>query len=173
MPVSNHLLLILIMSLFLTACSTTRMAPLQTVEKVDLGRYTGLWYEIARIPHWFQDHCVASTATYTLRPDGDIQVINRCRDERDGALREATGRAWVVDNASNARLKVSFFWPFRGDYWIIDLGRDYDYAVIGAPNREYLWVLARTPQIPDQLYAGILARAAAQGFDTGRLLRKP
>lgn len=104
----------------LTSCVISRQRaapetpPLITVAHVDLDRYLGLWYEIGRYPNTFQKGCLDSTAMYTARPDGEIDVLNSCRDEQDGSLREARGRAWVVDNApGNARLKVSFFWPFR------------------------------------------------------------
>jgi apolipoprotein D and lipocalin family protein len=97
-------------------------------------------------------------------------VLNSCRDEQDGSLREAKGRAWVVDNASNARLKVSFFWPFRGDYWIIDLGQEYEYAVVGTPNRKYLWILSRTPEMNPEILAKILENVERQGFVRDNLL---
>lgn len=167
-------LFLLLCAALVAGCATDRAGhpPLATVERVDLKRYEGTWHEIARIPHRFQKGCVASSAAYSLRPDGQVEVVNRCRDERDGSLREAKGRAWALD-ASNARLKVSFFWPFRGDYWIIDLGREYEYSVVGAPDRDYLWILARTPDMAGDVYEGIVERARRQGFDTGRLVRKP
>jgi len=142
-----------------------------TVARVELNRYLGQWYEIARYPNRFQKNCLESRALYRLRDDGDIEVINSCRDVRDGREREAKGRAWVVDQESNARLKVSFFWPFRGDYWILDLGPSYEYAVVGTPNRKYLWILARAPVMDDELYAALLRRVAEQGFDPTRLVR--
>ncbi len=157
----------------LSAFAAAGVPPLATVPRVDLPRYMGVWYEIARIPHRFQEGCVGSSATYTLLPDGEVEVINRCRDERTGAQRQAKGRAWSVDPEGNARLKVSFFWPFRGDYWIIDLGDNYEYAAVGAPNRDYLWILSRTPEMSAAVYDGILVRVAAQGFDIARLVRKP
>ena len=143
---------------------------LQTVPHVDLNRYVGLWYEIGRYPNSFQKSCGDSTAMYTARPDGEIDVVNSCRDEKDGRLREARGRAWVVDKTSNARLKVSFFWPFRGDYWIIDLGREYEYAVVGTPNRRYLWILSRTPEIHPDILAKILQNVEKQGYVLDKLL---
>lgn len=167
------LLVIAVLVLHSRSQAASGHPPLTTVPQVDLQRYMGVWYEVARIPHRFQEGCVASSATYSLLPDGEVRVINRCRDERSGEVREATGRAWVVDPSSNARLKVSFFWPFRGDYWIIDLGERYEYAVVGAPNREYLWILARSPQMDQLVYDGILERARQKGFDTSRLARKP
>ena len=146
------------------------LPPVQTVAKVDLARYVGLWYEIARYPNSFQKNCRDSTAMYTARKDGDIEVVNRCRSEKDGSTREAKARAWVVDTESNARLKVSFFWPFRGDYWIIDLGQDYEYAVVGTPNRKYLWILNRTPEMAPDVLARIIENVEKQGFDGSKLV---
>jgi apolipoprotein D and lipocalin family protein len=161
----------------LAGCSTSSterfaLPPLQTVAHVDLGRYVGTWYEIASFPQSFQRGCVATTATYTIRADGDIDVLNRCRkDALDGKEKSALGRARVVDRATNAKLEVSFFRPFWGDYWIVDLGTDYDYAVVGHPGRDYLWILGRAPTMPETTYEGILARLKAQGYDTSRLKR--
>jgi apolipoprotein D and lipocalin family protein len=143
----------------------------RTVEQVDLERYLGRWYEIARYPNRFQEGCQATTATYTLRDDGDITVVNACREGGvDGPERTAEGKAWVVDERTRAKLKVRFFWPFSGDYWIIDLGPDYEYAVVGDPELEYLWILAREPQLDAAVLDGILARLEAQGYDRKRLL---
>ena len=160
----------------LTSCAFSQYGvapeppPLQTVAHVDLTRYLGLWYEIGRYPNSFQKSCLDSTALYTARPDGEIDVLNSCRDEQDGRLREAKGRAWVVDNTSNARLKVTFFWPFRGDYWIIDLGKEYEYAVVGTPNRKYLWILSRTPEMHPEVLAKILENVEKQCFVRDNLL---
>lgn len=155
------------------ASALSSMPPLKTVASVDLKRYGGIWYEIARYPNSFQKGCLGSTASYTLRDDGEIDVVNRCRDAEDGRTRQVKGRAWVVDPATNARLKVSFFWPFRGDYWIIDLGNEYEYAVVGTPNRKYLWILSRTPALDDSLYAAIMERVRRQGFDPGNVVLEP
>lgn len=144
--------------------------PLETVPHVDLARYAGTWYEIASYPQRFQKGCTGTTATYRLRADGTVEVLNRCaRDSLDGRITVAKGRARVVDKSSNAKLKVSFFWPFWGDYWIIDLGRDYEYAVVGHPSRKYLWILSRTPTMAPAVYEGILERLREQGYDTGKL----
>jgi apolipoprotein D and lipocalin family protein len=162
---------------FAAGCATSttqrlRLPPLETVAHVDLSRYVGTWYEIASFPQSFQRGCTATTATYTLREDGDIDVLNRCRDgSLDGKERSALGRARVVDRATNAKLEVSFFRPFWGDYWIIDLADDYTYAVVGHPGRDYLWILARTPTMADATYQSIVARLRAQGYDTSRLVR--
>jgi apolipoprotein D and lipocalin family protein len=146
--------------------------PLETVPHVDLARYAGTWYEISSYPQRFQKGCTGTTATYTLRADGAVEVLNRCaRDSLNGRATLARGRARVVDRSTNARLKVSFFWPFWGDYWIIDLGRDYEYAVVGHPGRKYLWILSRTPFLEPAVYEGILGRLRSQGYDTHRLVR--
>jgi apolipoprotein D and lipocalin family protein len=157
------------------ATSTTerlRLPPLQTVAHVDLSRYLGTWYEIANFPQSFQRGCTATTATYTLRADGDIDVLNRCRKGSvDGEEKSALGRARVVDRATNAKLEVSFFRPFWGDYWIIDLSDDYSYAVVGHPGRDYLWILARTPTMTEATYQSIVTRLQAQGYEASRLVR--
>ena len=98
---------------FILGCTTAPQPPLETVPMVDLSRYVGRWYEIASFPTWFQKGCIGSTADYTLRPDGDIDVLNQCRKAPDGALDSSRGRAWVTDSATNDKLKVQFFWPFR------------------------------------------------------------
>lgn len=151
------------------ATSTTerlRLPPLQTVAHVDLSRYFGTWFEIANFPQSFQRGCTATTATYTLRADGDIDVLNRCRKGSvDGEEKSALGRARVVDRSTNAKLEVSFFRPFWGDYWIIDLSDDYSYAVVGHPGRDYLWILARNPKMAEATYQSIITRLRAQGYE--------
>jgi apolipoprotein D and lipocalin family protein len=159
-------------ALTLANAGSPGLPPLQTVAKVDVARYLGRWYEIARLPNRFQKGCAGSTADYALREDGEISVINSCRNEQDGRLDQVTGRAWIIDTSSNAQLKVTFFWPFRGDYWIIELGKEYEYAVVGTPNRKYLWILSRTASMDDGLYAAILQRAGQQGFDPGAVVRE-
>lgn len=146
--------------------------PLETVARVDLDRYLGTWYEIASYPQRFQRGCTATTANYTLGADGEIVVVNQCRKgSLDGELDRARGRARVVDPETNARLEVSFFRPFWGDYWIIDLDEAYEWAVVGHPSRNYLWVLSRTRQMDPEVYAGILARLENQHYDTSRLVK--
>ena len=148
-----------------------RKSELEVVGAVDLSRYAGRWYEIARLPNRFEKKCADSvTATYTLRSDGKVDVVNRCR-KANGKYTTARGKAKIVDKKTNAKLKVTFFWPFYGDYWILDLGPDYEYAVVGAPNRDYLWILSRTPEIDAQLYQRLLAKMASRGFETERMIR--
>ena len=149
----------------------SRKDELEVVPAVDLSRYVGQWYEIARLPNRFQKKCADSvTANYTLRSDGSIQVVNRCR-KASGEFTTATGKAKIVDRKTNAKLKVSFFWPFYGKYWILDLGPNYEYAVVGEPGRDYLWILSRTPQIDETLYQQLLAKMQVRGFDTTRMIR--
>lgn len=146
-------------------------AELKVVPYVELDRYMGTWYEIARYPHRFQEGCVASKAVYEMGQGGKIQVYNECRQgSPEGAVRSVRGRAKVADSVTNAKLKVSFFRPFYGDYWIIDLGENYEYAAVGHPSRKYLWVLSRTPKMEEDVYRGILERLEKQGYDTGRLI---
>jgi apolipoprotein D and lipocalin family protein len=160
------------LAILLTSCAMngiSTLPPPDVVSRVDLNRYLGTWYEIASFPQRFQKGCTDSRADYRLRDDGDIEVLNSCL--RDGKMDTAKGRAWVVDRATNARLKVSFFWPFRGDYWIIDLGKEYEYAVVSAPSMKYLWILSRTPQMEEQRYQEIVGRLKDRGFDEARLTR--
>ena len=145
-------------------------AELQVVDSVDLSRYLGKWYEIASFPAWFQRGCTASTAEYALLTDGKIRIINRCHKGRpDGPLKESVGKAEVSDNQTNAKLKVWFFWPFKGNYWIIDLDDDYRWAVVGEPKRKYLWILSRTPTMNQTLYQNILSRLPSKGYDPSKL----
>jgi len=164
------LIMALLVSIF--ACGEgNQYPPLSQVSKVDLNRYLGLWYEIARIDHSFQKDCVASTADYSLRQDGDIKVVNTCRKKSlDGEITSVEGKAWVVDKDTNAWLKVQFFWPFQGDYVIIDLDeKEYQYAVVGHPSRDYLWILSRTPQMDDGTYADMLSKISKQGYNLDRI----
>lgn len=147
--------------------------PLATVSHVDLTRYMGAWYEIARYPNSFQKGCVGSKATYSLMDDGKVSVLNECYDGSfSGKLRSAKGKAWVVDKGTNSKLKVSFFWFFAGDYWIIDLADNYSYVVVGHPKRKYLWILSRTKTMEDSTYEAILKRLVEiHHYDTSKLIK--
>ena len=164
-------------SLFIITASTlfcsclpathTPLPPLEVVSHVELSRYTGTWYEIARYPNRYQKGCTDTSAAYKLGSDRSLTMLNSCL--KNGAMDTAKGKARVIDPTTNAKLKVSFSWPFSGDYWIIDLGADYDYAVVSGPDRKYLWILARSPQMDDDLYGRLLERLKEQGFDIYRL----
>ena len=155
----------------LYGCAGNR-APLETVASVDLERYLGKWYEIASYPAWFQKGCTAATAEYALLPDGRIRVVNRCRKGGpEGPIKKAEGKAEVVDTNTNAKLKVWFFWPFKGNYWIIDMDDNYQWVVVGEPSRKYLWILSRTPTMEKAVYRDITARLPQKGYDPEKLRR--
>jgi apolipoprotein D and lipocalin family protein len=160
-------------ALSLAACQSASAPPLEAVTGIDLARYAGRWYEIASFPHYFQRGCFATAASYSLMDDGRVRVVNECRDgSLDGELRRAEGVAWLADPESpEAKLKVQFFWPFRGNYWVIELDPSYRYAVVGEPSRDYLWILSREPTLEPLLYERLLARIEAHGYDSTRLVR--
>jgi apolipoprotein D and lipocalin family protein len=170
--IGNAIVLSVITTMVLAGMAAVdRKGELEVVSSVDLSRYAGRWYEIARLPNRFDKKCADSvTATYPLRSDEKVDVVNRCR-KANGQYTTATGKAKVVDKKTNAKLKVTFFWPFYGDYWILDLGPNYEYAVVGAPNRDYLWILSRTPQLDEQLYRRLLTEMSTRGFATDRMIR--
>lgn len=153
----------------------------EPVARVDLQRYAGRWHEIARYPNRFQAKCACcASATYTLRDDGRMSIVNECRT-RDGAPSRAEGVARRAEaDGPTSRLKVRFAPAFLsflsavwGDYWVLDLPDDYSHALVGSPDHEYLWILAREPSLSDETYGRILAVAARQGFDPARLVRTP
>ena len=144
--------------------------PLQTVAAVDLEKYAGRWYEIASYPQSFQKGCYCTTADYTLHEDDYVVVENRCnKDSVTGELSYIKGKAFIEKGSGNSKLKVQFFWPFRGKYWIIDLADDYSYAVVSNPNQKYLWILSRTSAMDEIIYAQIVERLEAKGFDLNKL----
>ena len=148
------------------------LPPVETVKAVDIARYMGKWFEIAAFPQRFQKGCHCTTAKYELAPKGTVRVVNTCRrGGADGKVSRAKAKGWVVPGSGNARLKVQFFWPFKGNYWIIDLAGDYSYAVVGDPTRKYLWILSRTPEMDPSIYDAVVSRAGEQGFDTAKLVR--
>ena len=147
--------LILIMLFCINSCSETQY--METVPYVDLNKFIGKWYEIASYPQSFQKGCHCTTAEYTLSKDDYIIVENRCnKDSINGELSYIKGKAFIEENSGNSKLKVQFFWPFRGKYWIIELAEDYSYVVVSNPNKKYLWILSRTPKMDEQIYQGIL-----------------
>ena len=162
----KHLALpcLLLLALGATPAQAADPAPVRSVPAVDLDRYLGRWYEIGSLPMFFQRHCVANTtAEYRRLDNGKIGVLNRCLNEKGGA-EQAEGSAVVVDGHGNAQLKVTFMWPFRGDYWVIGLAPDYRWALVGTPNHRYLWLLSRTPQLSQTDIDTALAIAGEQGF---------
>lgn len=144
--------------------------PLDVVDQVDLERYAGKWYEIAKYPNFFQSGCTNATAQYTPRDDGTVGVVNTCQPEGGGAPETIEGYAEVTDPATNAKLRVFLEGaPFGGTYWILELGEDYEYAVVGEPSRTFLWILSRTPTMDEATYEGILQRLPEKGYDPAGL----
>lgn len=176
LPGSSLCRALLFIAWSLAAAAPARSAPpLAVVGDLNLDRYVGTWYEIARYPNFFERHCVRDvTASYARNADGTLRVVNACRKE-DGTLISAEGVARVV---APARLKVRFALAWLawlplvwGDYWVIELGPDYSYAVVGTPSRKHLWILAREPQLDKATLAQIAGGLAAFGFDAARLER--
>lgn len=152
----------------LTACINQPVyrvskTPLNTASAVDLNKYQGLWYEIYRLPNWFEDQdCLMITAKYSPLPENKIQVLNTCY--KKDKVKDAKGIAKIEDQATQAKLKVSFFRPFYGDYWILDLASDYSWVLIGEPSGKYFWILARERKLNAQLEEQLLAKAEVLGY---------
>lgn len=142
----------------------------QPAKSVELSRYLGRWFELARYEQGFQKDCDGVTADYSLRSDGMIRVVNSCR-KPDGKLKDAVGRAKVVDTATNAKLKVSFFGPFFGDYWVLDRADDYSWAIVGDGSGRYLWLLSREASPGEANVQALINRSGALGYDTAMLRR--
>jgi apolipoprotein D and lipocalin family protein len=170
--------LLLLFAALLVKAERKEKEELRVVPSVDLPRYAGVWYEVARLPNRFEEKCAGDvTAEYTPKGEGRLKVVNRCR-KKDGRRTEASGEAKPADEGGpNSRLKVRFapgflsFLPFVwGDYQIIELAPDYTYSVVGAPDRKYLWILSRTPQMDEATYQRLVEAARSQGFDVSRLM---
>ncbi|MEA5097843.1 MAG: lipocalin family protein [Burkholderiaceae bacterium] len=167
-----------VMAVMVPAYAQRPVPEVTAVAAVDLDRYAGKWHEIARLPNWFEAKCIGEvSAEYRKRADGRLDVINRCR-RSDRSFDQSVGMAEVVDAASHAKLKVRFapawlsWLPMVwGDYWIIALAPDYSYAVVGEPERRYLWILSRTPKMDDGAYRAAIRQAEEQGFDVTRLIK--
>lgn len=157
----------------LAGCSllwTPDYAPLDVVPNVDVKRYLGVWYEIASIPVSQQRGCLCTKAEYSLLEDGVLRVVNSCRKGSvTGELATAEGKGFVVSGSNNAKLRVQFFWPFRGDYWILELDEKYSYAVVGTPSRSYCWILSRTPTMSPELLKELVEHLRTKGFDVSLL----
>ncbi len=147
----------------------TQAQQLTTVSNVDIKKYSGMWYEIASFPQRFQKGCECTTANYTTTNKDYLIVENRCKKKNKNTY--IKGKAFVEKNSGNAKLKVQFFWPFKGKYWIIDLDKDYNYAVVSHPNKKYLWILSRKPTLDKTTYDGILTRLKEKGFDLSLLIK--
>lgn len=147
---------------------------LDVVPAVDLERYSGLWYEIASMPNFFQRECVGTTAYYEFRDDGRLHILNSCRKEGlDSPVDSTTGVGRVKCEETFAKLRVRFFWPLSVDYYILALDDEYEYAMVGHPSRKYLWIIAREPELDEETYRRLVDLAEAKGFDVSELERTP
>ena len=144
---------------------------LEVAPYVDLDKYLGEWYEIARMPVSFEKNCYKTKASYSKNDDGTIKVVNSChKGDVHGPVKTAVGKAFVADDETNAKLKVQFFWPFKGDYWILEVGDNYEYALVGEPSRKNMWILSRTAEIELDALKRLVNKAQENGFDTEKLI---
>jgi lipocalin len=162
--------LIILFMANLFSCKTAKELP--TVEEVDISKYAGVWYEIAKLPNRFEKGLDCITATYTQKENGKIEVLNKGQKIKDKPqFKNIKGTAWVPNPDYQGRLKVSFFRPFSGDYYIIALDENYQYALVGSPSRKYLWVLSKNKDLKDSIYDELLKIAASNGFDVGNVVK--
>ncbi len=161
--------LMVVLLLFISACTTVPEG-IKPVQSFEVEAYLGKWYEIARLDHGFERGLSQVTAEYSLRDDGGIRVINRGYSAADDKWEQAEGKAYFVEDKNTAHLKVSFFGPFYGSYIVFELDPQYQYAFISGPSRDYLWLLARQPQVSDKLKSEFIAAAQAKGFAVDELI---
>jgi len=154
----------------LLVASCTSHAPLATVDSLDLERYMGDWYVIANIPTFVEKGAVNAIEHYDLRDDGDVDItFTFFKNNVEGKFKEMHARGFVQEGTGNARWKVQFIWPLKSPFYVMDLDENYNYTVIGLPSRDYLWIMAREPLLPDSIYSDIVARTAEAGYDTTRI----
>ena len=163
-------------TVFIFSCTNTNSQMLDntTVKELDLNRYLGTWYEIARFPHSFEKNLVGVTATYSMREDGKIKVVNQgYKNTLDGEPSVAEGKAKIPNKAEPGKLKVSFFWIFYGDYYVLELDENYQYVMIGSSSPKYFWILSRTPQMNPAIYDLLLEKARKRGYNLEQLVKVP
>jgi apolipoprotein D and lipocalin family protein len=166
----RHLAIIVPPLIFFIGC-TGNYPFLKTADRVDLQRFVGKWYEVARMPSKFQDDCKCSTAEYSLIDSGTIAIHNACLLLSENKMNDINGEAYPVPNTGNAKLKVKFFWFLKSDYWILDLDEEqYRYALVGTPSRKYLWILSRTPVLDKKILETLKHKANAAGYDVSQLI---
>jgi len=167
-------LLLILSLLFSLSCTKTnsQMIDKTTVKELDLNRYLGTWYEIARFPHSFEKNLVGVTATYSLRDDGKIKVLNQgYKNTLEGERSEAVGKAKIPNKQEQGKLKVSFFWIFYADYFVLELDENYQYVMIGSSSDKYFWILCRTPKMDDLTYNMLLEKARKRGYNLDKLVK--
>lgn len=170
--------LAMLSGLTVAACNPLERQPVgntsvpQPAKPVELNRYLGKWYEQGRYEASFQQGCEGVTAEYAAEPNGSVAVVNSCRQGgTSGPLKTADASARVVEGSHGAKLKVTFFWPIEGDYWVLDRANDYSWSIVGEPSGRYLWLLTRARTISPRQYGALVSRASALGFDTTMLRR--
>ncbi len=142
---------------------------------LDREKFLGRWFEIARYDMFFERGCVAVTSTYTRIDEADLKVVNRCvKDKLDGPVKNVEGKSWAPDPQKEpGKLKIQFFWPFSGDFWVLDVAPDYSWALVGNGKKSSAWIFSRTSTLPEPLYLALVARLKARGYDPAKLLRIP
>ena len=159
---------LILSALLLFSCKSRK--PLSTVQNLDLQQYEGTWYEIAKLPNSFEKDLTCVSATYTIKENGKIEVFNTGKKTNgEQVWKTIKGTATVPDKSQPGRLKVTFFWPFAGDYYVIDVAQVYSYALVGSPNRRYLWILARTRALDETIYAQLVKLANEKGFPIDKI----
>ena len=168
----NVIFLLALLFLMNSCNSQDKMIDKTVVKELDIERYLGKWYEIARYDHRFERGLVGVTASYSLRDDGKIKVVNTgFKETINGQKSEAIGKAKIPDPNVPSKLKVSFFWLFYGDYFVFELDENYQWAVIGSSTDKYLWILSRTPQLDETVYYELLNKLTTRGYDIDKLIR--
>lgn len=155
--------------LLATACTSSKELPI--VDSVSLAKYSGKWYEIARLPQTFEKHCACVTAEYSILNENKIKVKNTCWDTTSNKFKVSEGRAKPINGFNNAALDVQFFWPFSGGYYVMALDSNYKYALIGNPNRKYLWILSRNPSLDESTFNDLKSIARENGYDLSSLIQ--
>ena len=162
--------IIFIAIIMLNSCMQTKELPV--VKNLDIKKYSGKWYEIARLPNKFEEGLKCVTANYTIKENGKVIVENRGVYINDSTKTDyAKGIAWQPNSDTPAKLKVRFFWPFSGNYWVLEIDSDYTYVLIGEPKRKYMWILSRSSKLDDKIYNMLLVKARHLGFDTDMLIK--
>ena len=172
----KRVLMLIFSVLLIFSCTKTnsQMIDKTTVKELDLNRYLGTWYEIARFPHSFEKNLVGVTATYGLRKDGKIEVLNQgFKNTLDGEQSKAVGKAKIPDKSEPGKLKVSFFWIFYADYFVLQLDKNYQYVMIGSSSDKYFWILSRTPQMESANYEMLMQNARKRGYNLDNLYKVP
>lgn len=174
MRISIFSLSLIVFMFFSCTNSNSQMIDQTTVKVLDLNRYLGTWYEIARFPHSFEKNMVGVTATYSMRKDGKIEVLNQgYKNSLDGEPSKAVGKAKIPNPMEPGKLKVSFFWIFYADYFVLELDEDYQYAMIGSSSDKYFWILSRTAKMDESTYEMLLEKARKRGYNLEKLEKVP